>query len=341
MTNSRNNGVTFETLNDDSRRGRVVEYNHGAPYVNRSKAKAIDIAGLKNEDKRNIITNPNEDDGSRFTIGFEVEKNRFHRSALKEHALFARLENDVSCGFAQGQQGFEAITHILPLVGRSMWRTKVYNMFVEARQIIEDEFSPSNSRCGGHIHLSCVGMDSEELLERVRRFSGIVYSIYRKRLGNTFCSNNFRMQGEGGKYVPCRLNSYGVEFRLPSRVQSVKQMMRRYELMYVIMDFACNTPLGRVPAGTMARFRNALKPILNSMYERDTDKVKNIMDLAGHFQKYLTTGKVTWHTIGWLEARWSSVNREVGRCEPDYVRGLEFNFDYLEWMAEQEVLRLL
>jgi hypothetical protein len=335
MTNSRNNGVTFETLNDDDRRSRICSYGYGAPYVNRSKAKSIDIAGLKNEDKRNIITNPLDDDGSRFTIGFEVEKNRFHRNALKEYPLFARFEKDGSCGY-------EAITHILPLVGRSMWRTKVYNMFVEARQVIEDEFSPSNSLCGGHMHLACAGMDSDELFERVRRFSGIVYSIYRKRLGNFYCKKNQKMEKFcSEKYVPCRPNAYGVEFRLPSRVQSVKQMMRRYELMYVIMDFACNTPLGRVPAGTMARFRNALKPILMSMYERDSDKVKNIMDLAGHFQKYLTTGKVTWHTIGWLEARWSSVNREVGRCEPDYVRGLEFNFDYLDWMAEQEVLRLL
>jgi hypothetical protein len=121
---------------------------------------------------------------SRFTIGFEVEKNNFHRGAVKEYELLKGFERDSSCGY-------EAITHVLPLLPAGTWRTKVFDMMHKAERIIDDRYSPSdekdydgNYKCGGHITLGVAGMTGNELMEATRKYSGIMYAMFRKRLKN-------------------------------------------------------------------------------------------------------------------------------------------------------------
>lgn len=336
-------GITFDRLYDDESRGRIMPYKQGAKSIDRSKARRADIVGLSNYDRKNVL----DSDEARFTIGFEIEKNRLHRNSLREYAAFARFEYDASCGFDSSVRGHEAITHILPLIGRSLWRTKVYNMFNEAHNIIDDTYSPSNSRCGGHIHLACKGMEPYELMKRVRRFSGIVYALYRKRIGNYYCRGNTRMHedfdnyGVTGKYVIAKKNDYGIEFRIPSRVMSVKQIMRRYELMYTIMDFACNAPAGDVTSAVKTKFRSAVMPIIVSMCEGNKEKAKAIYDLGMHFQDYINTGVVNKHTIGWLERRWSTKDYRKGTFYTFYTRGLDSRFDEWTWLNEQREIGLL
>ena len=330
-------GITFDRLYDDASRGRIMPYKQGAKSIDRSKAHRADIVGLSNYDRKNVL----DSDESRFTIGFEIEKNRLHRDSLREYPVFARFETDASCGFENGVKGHEAITHILPLIGRSLWRTKVYNMFNEASNIIDDAYSPSNTKCGGHIHLACKGMASWELMHRVRRFSGVVYALYRKRIGNYFCRANTRMYDSSTKYSVAKVNDYGIEFRIPSRVMSVKQIMRRYELMYTIMDFACNTPEGDVTSAVKAKFRNAVMPIIISMCEGNKEKANAIYNLGMHFQDYINTGVVNKHTIGWLERRWSTRDYRKGSFYDFYTRGLDSRFDEYTWINKQREIGLL
>jgi len=330
-------GITFDRLYDDESRGRIVPYKCGAKSIDRSKARRADIVGLSNYDRKNVL----DSDEARFTIGFEIEKNRLHRDSLREYPVFARFETDASCGFDSSVKGHEAITHILPLIGRSLWRTKVYNMFNEAHNIIDDAYSPSNVRCGGHIHLACKGMNPWELMDRVRRFSGVVYALYRKRIGNYFCRANTRMYNESMKYSVAKLNDYGIEFRIPSRVTSVKQIMRRYELMYTIMDFACNTPDGDVTSAVKAKFRSAVMPIIISMCEGNKDQAKTIYELGMHFQDYINTGVVNKHTIGWFERRWSTRDYRKGTFYTFYTRGLDSRFDEYTWINAQREIGLL
>tara|TARA_B100002019_G_C21265277_1_gene599082 strand:- start:1914 stop:2942 length:1029 start_codon:yes stop_codon:yes gene_type:complete len=341
----RNLVTRYQELNDDSRRAEVVGYHRKPNPVFRDKASQSEIAGLKSEDRTNVSFNGDEYE-SKFTIGFEIEKDHFHRDALQEYPLFCGFESDSSCGV-------EAVTHVLPLVGKSMWRTKVFNMFVEAKRIIDDEYSPTNGQCGGHITLACKGMDGEELTNRVRKFSGILYSVFRKRLVNGFCYKNpFMIADEPhtdystttfGKYVICKNTGFGIEFRLPSKVTSVKQLMRRYELMYLIMDYAINKPDAR------SSFYRAVKPILMSMYEKDEVKVDAIIGLAKHFQKMLDNGKVGKATIGWIEGWWSRTNCRVGRNDITRTRNLPVNPQWSstrnwtdvrrEWIEANRVLR--
>ncbi len=310
----RNTITRFEELNDCPSRGEITNYHRGAAPIFRNKATNVEIKGLKSEDRRNVIIDGDEF-VSKFTIGFEVEKTSLHRDAVKEYPLFARIETDSSCGY-------EGVTHVLPLVGRSMWRTKVFNAFVEAKQIIDDEYSPSDHNCGGHITIAVDGIDGNTLRKKLIPYSHILYSIFRHRLSNYYCCGNLRMETPHyeSKYVVCKNTGFGVEFRLPSRVQSAKQMMRRYELMYVMLDFAINKP-----NASLGSFHNAVRPILMSMYDRDADKVAKIIALAKEFRKFLLGGKMTKKTIGYFEG-WrkplSSNNNRRGQLSPFYGRGV-------------------
>lgn len=341
MRNLSNTGIKFETLGDTPRRGQIVGYHSKPNPVDRSKAERMDILGLKAGDRHNVkIVYDGDEYESRFKIGMEFEKNRLHRGAVEEYPLFCGFEKDSSCGFTASQGGYEAVTHILPLIGPSMWRTKVFNMFHEARKIIDDNYSPSNSRCGGHITLSVDGMSGTELMSKVRKFAPVILSIFRHRLNNGYCMGNPQMldsESDGvnssnyhgsRKYVVCKNTGFGVEFRLPSRFTSVKQTIRRYEIMYHLLDFAVNQP-----NATLHKFGNTLKPILISMYDGDIDKVDEVLQLSKHFAKFMKTGKVNIHTAPWLEGWWSRRNRNFGSFRHCYQRNFRpLSATVSEWL---------
>lgn len=294
-------GITYKIENRSDR--AVVHHYHRKPEFREMQkgAKSSDIAQLKNADKRNLVQ-VGSDFNSRFTIGMEIEKNQLSRGAVKEYELLCGFERDGSCGY-------EAVTNILPLLPASVWRNKVYDMMHKAQRIIEDTYSPSDTRCGGHISIGVEGIDGAELMKLVRKNSGILYAMYRHRLQNPYCRFNIRMEqdrdnwtglpvGNSNKYHVCLNKGNVIEFRLPARFQSVKQMMRRYEMMYELVDFSVNNP-----NGSFKTFLNKVEPILMAMYERDQAKVTEIMTLAESFQKYIKTGNVTEDIAGWLGFR--------------------------------------
>ena len=291
-------GIVYNIENRSDR--AVIHHYHRKPEFREMQkgAKSSDIAQLKNADKRNLVQ-VGSDFNSRFTIGMEIEKNQLSRGAVKEYELLCGFERDGSCGY-------EAVTNILPLLPASTWRNKVYDMMHKASRIIEDANSPSDKRCGGHISLAVEGMDGDELMKLVRKNSGILYAMYRYRLQNYFCRWNIRMSSNSDewtginvanrrKYHVCLSKDNVIEFRLPARFQSVKQMMRRYEIMYELVDFSVNNP-----NGSFKTFLKKCEPILMAMYDRDQAKVDEIMTLAQSFQKYIKTGKVTEDIAGWL-----------------------------------------
>jgi len=294
-------GITYKIENRSDR--AVVHHYHRKPEFREMQkgAKSSDIAQLKNADKRNLVQ-VGSDFNSRFTIGMEIEKNQLSRGAVREYELLCGFERDGSCGY-------EAVTNILPLLPASVWRNKVYDMMHKAQRIIEDTYSPSDKRCGGHISLGVEGIDGAELMKLVRKNSGILYAMYRHRLQNPYCRFNIRMQenredwvglpvGNSNKYHVCLNKGNVIEFRLPARFQSVKQMMRRYEMMYELVDFSVNNP-----NGSFKTFLNKVEPILMAMYDRDQAKVTEIMTLAVSFQKHINTGRVTEDIQGWLASR--------------------------------------
>ena len=261
------NEIKYETENRRDRATMQSYHRSPSPRDHSKGAKDGDIANLKSASKRNLITLDGNTE-TRFTIGMEVEKARFQRGAVKEYSLFAGFERDSSCGY-------EAVTNILPLLPSGKWRNKVFNMMFEARNIIEDSKSPSDLKCGGHITIGVQGMTGAEVMKAVRKNMGIVYALFYKRLGNAYCRSNLTLLDKNEVSGSDMMNGFGrysavldkgatIEFRLVSRFQSVKQMMRRYELMYELLDFSINNP-----NGSHNSFLNKVMPIVKSMYNGD------------------------------------------------------------------------
>ena len=230
-------------------------------------------------------------EGSEFAIGFEVEKTSIFglkRDDVGEeigaYDMFARYETDSSCGL-------EAITHIFPLSPvRSVKRKKFFDMIDKAKEVLD---SPTNNRCGGHITIS-VGKNGNsaihnpmrpiDLLEKVRGNLAIVYALYRFRLNNSYCSGSKdlkNVQNESGHKVVELKNGYNsLEIRLFNKVVNSEQLKLRYDLMYLIV----RASLDALPYSNLLK---QVKPIMLKMYNNNSDKVKEIMELSVYFRTYL------------------------------------------------------
>lgn len=288
------------TITGQTERGQVASYHRKpeALFLNKTKFKS-DVAGLKPIQQRNALIISGGEYVSKFTIGFEIEKNSLHRNAVKEYELFCGFERDASCGF-------EAVTHVLPLLPSGKWRNKVYDIIHKAEKIIDDRYSPSNHKCGGHVTISCDGLSGEELNAKVRNYSGIVLALFRKRLKNGYCGANRRMQPRGSasynshdcniydyngfhyKYQTALVKGNCLEFRVVSKFESVKQIMRRYELFHELVDYSVNNE-----GGTFKAFLKRVEPIVRSMYNGDAEKTAEILNLAKHFQKFINEGVIS------------------------------------------------
>ena len=311
------NGIAYE-LTGETTRGQRVDYHCKLPPLKLNKTKyKVDVAGLRKREQRDSLIDLGGDYETKFTIGMEVEKEDISRSSIYEYRLFCGFERDSSCGT-------EAVTHILPLLPRCSWRTKIYNLMYQAERVIDDRWSPSNSDCGGHITVACEGMDSNELIKRLRKYSGILMFLYRNRLRNTYCNGNLNMRtydecntpknmrkynytynGQNGRYNMVLAKSNGtVEFRLVSRFTSVRQMMRRYELFYELMDTAVNYPRRQHKV-----FYAKIRPILEMMYNNDESKVDKALAYAASFDLFINEGKIDSNTQPFLDAECYNTGR--------------------------------
>lgn len=307
-------GITYTTTGERSRSQmhgyhespRALDHSYGATEmdVKNIKSKVLDHSGVMGNGTR--LANYR----SKYTIGFEIEKTSFGLDSQKEYALFKGYERDGSCGV-------EAITNILPLLPPSQWRNKIFDMIFKAKGILDDATSPSDFDCGGHISIKVNDVDSSELYKNIRLNSAILMSMFRLRLKNKYCRHNLRMDfrsngnrsfnggndrdygrlryyldenGWHSKYQFClHKRSEGlVEFRVPNRIRSYKQMFRRYELMYHIVDFTITKPNGR-----FSTLLKRVEPTLLSMYEGDRAKVDMILSLAKDFRKFIKDGKIS------------------------------------------------
>jgi hypothetical protein len=293
-------GIVYGLTGESARGNAHTRYHHKPDplFLNKTKFKS-DVSGLKKAQLRQAILESAMEMTSKFTIGMEVEKNQLHRGAVREYEIFCGFEEDGSCGY-------EAVTHVLPLLPSGVWRTKVYDMMHKAERIIDDRYSPSDRRCGGHITIAVEGLNGVQLNRAIRKNCGIVLSLFKKRLNTKYCGSNRRMQDTSDsvfnswsgayeygrtqchhKYQTALVKGKCLEFRVPSRFQSVKQMMRRYELFYEIVNFTINKP-----NGSHDSLLKILKPIILSMYNGDVDKTDEVIALSKHFRKFIMNGEI-------------------------------------------------
>jgi hypothetical protein len=286
-------------LTGDSARGVVQQYHSKpAPLKHSAGAGKTDIKCFGRKKKRLTMEEWSGSYESRYTIGMEVEKTSLHRDSIHEHVLFTGIERDGSCGY-------EAVTHILPLLPESKWRNKVFAMMWDAERLIDDRYSQGDNSCGGHITVGVVGMSGDELRQKLRPYAGILYALFRHRLKNRYCNANIRMAGRYDDYdMVMNANDYNgwrdrdcryqvalvkgnvLEFRLPSRFKSVKQMQNRYELMFEMIDYAVNSK-----RQSHEEFLRKIRPILMDMYHSN-EQVNKLLQMAREMRVFIMEGRI-------------------------------------------------
>lgn len=301
MENQNKIGVVFGKTGN-RQRGRVMGYHQKpSPLKINDTLYGVDIGMIPKKKQKEVISfiplstsnaGFTEFASSRFTIGFEIEKTSFARGVVKEYELFCGFETDSSCGY-------EAVTHILPLLPKSTWRMKIFDLMVKAKNVID---SPCDIRCGGHINIGVENKSGEQILQETRKYMGILYAIFRYRLTQNYCRYNPRLLSSlslqpyttdftllyHSKYRVALPKYNLLEIRLPSRVENVKQLMRRYELMYELVDTAFNSP-----KTTFKSFLKKVRPIIMRMYDNDEQRVDLVYKLAVDFQKYIDKGSIS------------------------------------------------
>lgn len=287
-------------LTGDTARGVVQQYHSKpAPLKHSAGAGKTDIKCFGRKKKRLTLEEWSGSYESRYTIGMEVEKTSLHRDSIHEHILFTGIERDGSCGY-------EAVTHILPLIPESKWRNKVFALMWDAEKIIDDRYSAGDNSCGGHITVGVQGLSGDELREKLRPYAGILYALFRHRIKNKYCGANIRMAGRNDDFYDMVMNStdyngwrdrdcrYQValvkgnvlEFRLPSRFKSVKQMQNRYELMFEMIDYAVNSK-----RQSHEEFLRKIRPILMDMYH-SKEQVNKLLQMAREMRVFIMKGRI-------------------------------------------------
>lgn len=286
-------------LTGDSARGVVQQYHSKpSPLKHSAGAGKSDIKCFGRKKKRLTLEEWSGSYESRYTIGMEVEKTSLHRDSIHEHILFTGIERDGSCGY-------EAVTHILPLIPESKWRNKVFALMWDAEKIIDDRYSAGDNSCGGHITVGVQGLTGDELREKLRPYAGILYALFRHRIKNRYCSANIRMAGRNddyqmvmnandyngwrdrdGRYQVALVKGNVLEFRLPSRFKSVKQMQNRYELMFEMIDYAVNSK-----RQSHEEFLRKIRPILMDMYH-SKEQVNKLLQMAREMRVFIMEGRI-------------------------------------------------
>lgn len=206
-------------------------------YVSERPKDKTRICEYHRSPEPEVIYNDNTG-AHRYSIGFEVEKNsilgqRYEGDYIGEYKFFSGFENDSSCGV-------EGISNIYCL-------EYGYNTLVdhvnEAKDILNDD--NVNSDCGGHINVS--GPSHIVNLANIRKYSGLLFAMYRYRLQKSYSSHNKKLEeyNKNTKYSAIREknNSVGynrtlIEFRLISRVEHSNQILFRYKLIQKLIKAA-------------------------------------------------------------------------------------------------------
>ena len=217
----------------------TVERNDIYYHRDDSRANAgLQILQEYHSNNTSIKSTGNMCDG--FSIGFEIEKNSIEGltdddagseiEADIDSDLYWKVETDSSCGI-------EAVTNVLAVDDDAI------------RALMRDDWiadiDDCEYRCGGHVNMRFNGYTSVELLSKIKPVAGLIYSIWRKRLNQSYCINsnidNALEIGSTDKYSTFNLKYNGVvECRVPSRVRSSKQLVARYNFFSYLLKYCVN-----------------------------------------------------------------------------------------------------
>lgn len=231
-------------------------------------------------------------------FGFEAEK--------QDHA-FRDRDNAIKLAFntgfkkerdgSLGDGGFELISPVLPLNNDAV----INEVLAPVRDILD---AGTTDKCGGHINVSIVGQTSKDILKKVKGSLPIFYSIYEKRLNNTYCG-----ACSFGTYLrsPRKYQSFFLknndilEFRIFPAIKNNNILKNRIDLMRIVFNELYGKTHNKVILEMAKKNSNLYNFMLNVVCNGDMDKFKT------KFKSFITLsakykcGMVTTNTIKKVE----------------------------------------
>jgi len=183
---------------------------------------------------------------AKFTIGFEVEKEDIS-TTNKWFTDEVRLQGWVRehDGSLCRRTGFEAVS-------------PTYDLFDDQLDAaltdpcIADHVNAAynTDTCGGHINYGIVGKDGPATYKAVEGFVPVLLSLYKSRLTKTY--SKMKESYDRSKYSAVCIKENYVEFRAPSAVTSVENLIWRRDLLRIASE--------HLDKGTLWWIRAALTP---------------------------------------------------------------------------------
>lgn len=231
----------------------------------------------------------------KFGFGMEIEKNEMPDFNFNAQSLYDEtgcvMETDGSV-----RSGFEL-------------KTPIYNLFSpqtdERLKQIEKFANVKNvENAGGHIGFSMEGKTDIELLNLCRGFLPLIYSMYKKRLTNTYCEAKKvkdLIAHKDEKFQSVRLRGNYIEFRIIASVKTFNTVKFRLELFRIIAN-NLGASFGKVLTHCVDINHPLHKLLVSDVYS-DYKKFKRLIDDAIEINKRFGHCQLTQKTMNKITAK--------------------------------------
>jgi hypothetical protein len=181
------------------------------------------------------------DDKSKYKIGYEIEKeDETVRNSIDiedfedQTGHYWRKESD---GSLDCESGYELIS--------PTFEFNIDKIFehIEGNHLLVSHINAEKSKCcGGHIHLSEKGLSGDQLFEKVRGYTPLLYALYYGRVDQNYCKGkcNEDLKNENEKYQAIKIHHDRIEFRIISAVPNVSTLKWRSKLLMMILQHPTN-----------------------------------------------------------------------------------------------------
>jgi len=212
----------------------------------------------------------NFENTSLYKIGYEIEKEDsdvlescFVDDFEYETGYIWRKETDGSLNF----DGFELISPTFELNTE-----KIFEIINNNPILVKHINAQYSLNCGGHINLSKIGCNGNDVFNMVCGYTPLLYSLYYGRVDKNYSKgkSNKDLKNENEKYQAIRIHDNRIEFRIISAVPNVDTLRWRTRLIEKMLEY----PTSDVRTAYW-HIKTKFKDILKEVYSAERIKILN------------------------------------------------------------------
>lgn len=251
-----------------------------------------------------LVHEDSTNEAIQFGFGMEIEKSKMPNFDFEKQELYDRtgavIEKDGSVS-----NGFELKTPVY-----NLFSDKTFERLEELRNFCDVE---GTENAGGHIGFSMENVTDEELLTLCSGWLPLIYSMYKKRLDNSYCAgaNVEKLKSDRKKFQAICLRGNYIEFRIISAVKSFNSVLFRLQF-FRLMAKNLGKSFGAV-IGMATNNKSELYKLLNNDVYTNTDKFERLItdaiEINSQFgDKKLTQAKINQITVKLNKIRMAKIN---------------------------------